>query len=124
MSNTRAKYTGSFGDGSFISKTFRPFLRSLNNEIFAKNKIILTDEFSWAEIIDVYKTHVDDTKISRQGFIGILAKQDEKVTTIAKLKEKLLDAAKEFSTTNYYNHEVNKDKNPLKNVLSGLSKIK
>ena len=52
--------TESYGDGSFVMETLRPFLRYVRGEIFEKDLILFGESLSWSQILEQYGKKIDD----------------------------------------------------------------
>ena len=52
--------TESYGDGSFVMQTLRPFLRYVGGEIFEKDLILFNKSLSWSQILEQYAKKIDD----------------------------------------------------------------
>lgn len=52
--------TESYGDGSFVMQTLRPFLSYVSGEIFEKGLILFNKSLSWSQILEQYDKKIDD----------------------------------------------------------------
>lgn len=62
------------GDGSFVVKTFRPFLIKISHEILEKNRVDIEKGVSWSDMIALYDEYIEDMDVSRRVLINHLKK--------------------------------------------------